>query len=295
MRLLLTGGSGFVGRRLAALALRDGHNVTALSRDPQAAERAAPGVRWLAADLAQPGDLGPRLAAAKPDAVIHLAALIKGTAEQLAAVNVEATAALLAALRKLPAPPRFVYVSSFAVEDTPPTPYSESKLAAEEVVRAGKLPFVILRPALVYGPNDAGNTLPLVAKLRAGSMWLPAGGRTRIQPVFVDDVARACLEAASRPAAVGHSYRLGGPQPVAVRDFRLAVRDATGGKVRLRTIPLPLFALMARGFQFLGRPGPLGVLSFHRADHAVDSSEAQRDLGFAPRPLDVGLRETFAS
>lgn len=293
MRLLLTGGSGFVGRHLAALALREGHTVTALSRNPQAAERAAPGVRWLAADLAQPEGLGPRLAASKPDAVVHLAALIKGTPDELAAVNVDATAALLAALRPLPNPPRFVYISSFAVEDTPPTAYSDSKLAAEEVVRTGGLPFVILRPALVYGPGDTGNTLPLAEKLRAGSMWLPRGGRTRIQPVYVDDVAQACLQAATRPAAVGRTYRLGGPQPVSVRDFRAAVRDATGGTARLRTFPLPLFALMAHGLSAAGRPSALGVLSFHRADHAVDSSDAQRDLGFTPRPLDVGLRQTF--
>src|SRR5215467_7889312 len=118
VRLLLTGGSGFVGRHLAALALREGHTVTALTRDPQAAERAAPGVRWLQADLARPEGLGPRLVAGRPDAVVHLAALIKGTPAELAAVNVDATTALLAALRGLPSPPRFVHVSSFSVEDT---------------------------------------------------------------------------------------------------------------------------------------------------------------------------------
>ena len=200
MRLLLTGGSGFVGRHLAALALREGHTVTALTRDVASAERAAPGVRWLQADLARPEGLGPRLVAGKPDAVVHLAALIKGTPAELAAVNVDATTALLGALRSLPGKPRFVYVSSFSVEDIPPTDYSDSKLAAEEVVRSGGLPFVIVRPALVYGPGDTGNTLPLVEKLRAGTMWLPRGGRTRIQPVHVDDVARALLEAATRPA-----------------------------------------------------------------------------------------------
>lgn len=303
MRLLLTGGSGFVGRHVAALALREGHELDVLTRDPRAAGRAlsplagpcAAALRLHACDLERPAGLAELLAAARPDAVVHLAALVRGEPAALAAANAGATQALLAALEPLAPPPRLVHVSTFAVEDTPPTPYSDSKLAAEERVRASRLPWVVLRPSLVYGPGDEGNTRPLVARLRAGTHWLPAGGRARIQPLHVDDLARACLAAAQAPAAAGRTYRLGGPEPVAVGDFRRALRDASGGRAAVRAIPLPLFAAGARLLALAGRRGALGVLAFHRADHALDLSDARRDLGFAPRPLEQGLRETFAA
>ncbi len=303
MRLLLTGGSGFVGRHLAALALREGHAVDVLTRDPRAAEQRlrllagshAAVLRCFQADLERPSGLAELLRTARPEAVVHLAALVKGAPQALAAANVEATRALLAALEPLAPSPRVVHVSSFAVEDTPPTPYSDSKLAGERLVCGSRLPWVVLRPALVYGPGDEGNTRPLVARLRQGRHWLPAGGRTRIQPVHVEDLARACLAAAQAPAAVGRTYRLGGPQPVPVGDFRRALCAASGGRASLRAIPLPLFAAAARLLALLGRRGALGVLAFHRADHALDLTDARRDLAFAPRPLEQGLRETFAA
>src|SRR6185436_11443079 len=144
----------------------------------------------------------------------------KGPRPELDAVNVEGTRALVQRLVRLPRAPRLVHLSSFAVEDLPPTPYSESKAAAEDVVRTSGLPWVILRPTLIYGRDDGSNLQRLVESLRAGTMWLPAGGRTTIQPVHVEDVASACLEAVVRADAVGRTLRLGGPEPVSVRAYR---------------------------------------------------------------------------
>ena len=300
MHLSITGGAGFLGRHIVTLAGAAGHRVTVLSRDPQraadalAAAGAGRAARCVRFDLAEAAAGAAALAGDPPDALIHAAALIKGTPEQLAAANVAGTAALLGALAALPRPPRFVLISSFAVEDIPSTPYSDSKLAAEAIVQRGPLPWVILRPALIYGADDAGNTAALVAKLRAGTMWLPARGRAAIQPVHVDDVAAACLQASSRAGAAGHVYRLGGPEPVSVAAFREAVRAASGGRARIRGVPLPLFGLAARLLALAGRSGPAGVHAFHRRDHVVDSGDAQRDLDFRPRPLAAGLAQTFA-
>jgi len=303
LRLLLTGGTGFVGRHVVDLALRSGHSVEVLSRDPAAARAvlaSLPGaaahpaaLRCRRADLQGPANLADALAGARPEAVVHLAGLIRGTPAELAALNVEATAALLAVLARHAPAARLVYVSSFAAEDAPSTPYSESKQAAEDRVRASPGPWVILRPTLIYGAGDTANTPALAASLRSGTHWLPGGGRARIQPVHVGDVAAACLAAAGEPRAAGRTYRLGGPEPLSVADFRAAVRDASGGRAVLRAIPLPLFALAARALALLGRRGALDVLAFHRADHAVDSAAARAELGFSPRPLAQGLHETF--
>jgi nucleoside-diphosphate-sugar epimerase len=298
LRLFVTGGAGFLGRRVVVRARAAGHDVTALSR------RAAPpglpdGTALAVGDLNDSAALPGLIAEAAPDAVVHAAAIVSDTDPHLHHVNVTGTANLIHALQQPWAlqrkggPPRLVYVSSFAVEDIPPTPYSESKLEAEGLVRASGLPFVIVRPTLIYGAGDSGNTPRLVERMAAGRMWLPAGGTTRIQPVHVDDVAAALVVAATREGVAGNTYRLGGAKPISVRDWRHAVRDATGGEGRVSSIPLPLYLMGARVAALLGVRKPLAVAQFHLADHAVDSSAARNDLEFDPRPLAEGLAATF--
>lgn len=294
MNILITGGAGFLGRRILAAARAAGHSVVITSRRPEGVGGLPPGVRAVAADLGSASSLAALLREHAPDAVVHAAAVIDNDAPDLVRVNVDGTALLCDAVAACPGT-RLVFVSSFAVEDPPPTPYSESKRQAEDVVRRSGVPAVVLRPTLIYGPDDGSNTARLVERMRAGRQWLPRGGRSLIQPVFVDDVAQAVVAAAERPAAVGRTYRLGGAAPVSVRAYREAVRDATGGHAVIASIPLPLFALLAHGLARLGKGGPLGVLRFHQVDHVVDASDARRDLDFAPRPLAAGLAATFSA
>jgi len=307
VHLAITGGTGFLGRRIVARAAEAGHRVTVLCRDPQAAQAAAAReppvargspaahgtVRWSRFELERAADGIDALAGAAPDVLVHAAAIIRGTMQELRACNVDATAALVGALARWPRPPRLVLISSFSAEDLPASHYSDSKRAAETQVRGSGLPWVILRPTLIYGPGDAGATAALVSELRAGTMWLPRGGRALIQPVHVDDVAAACVAAASRPDLAGRTYRLGGPSPVSVADFRAAVRDATGGHAELRELPMPLLAVLAGALSLVGKRGPAEAAAFHARDHVVDSRDAAADLGFAPRPLAEGLAQTF--
>ena len=294
----MTGGAGFVGRHVTARALERGHEVTVLSRHPDRVDGLPDGVHLVAGDLTDPGRLRDALvdlanAGQAPDAVVHAAAVVVDHDPKLHRVNVEGTGALCAALAALPTPPRLVHISTFAVEDIPATEYSESKLAAEEVVRGSGLPHVVLRPSLVYGRGDGTNTPALVEKMRQKTHWLPGGGRTLIQPVYVGDVAAACVAACERTDLSGGTYRLGGPEPVAVRAFREAVRDASGGSATIRPLPLGLLLFAAQGLALLGKPRAKDVLAFHQADHRVDISEAASDLDFRPRPLDEGLSLTF--
>ncbi len=300
MHLVITGGAGFLGRHVVARALAAGDRVTVFTRDPHAARtelqrRGVSGAGLCCVDYRPTAgaEIGRLLRDDRPEVVVHAAASIRGAPSALHEANVGGTRELLKGLAVVGPRPRLVFVSSFAVEDTPPTAYSDSKLAAEKLVRQSPAPWVIVRPTLIYGPHDEGNTLPLAAKLAAGRHWLPDGGRTRIQPVHVEDAAAAILAAARVPAAVGGTYRLGGPEPVSVHDFRSAVREASGGRARFARLPLRALALAAPLLALAGRPGAAQVVAFHRADHAVDSSAARRDLGFSPRPLDQGLAGCF--
>lgn len=294
MKLLVTGGTGFLGRALARAALADGHQVVATSRHPERVKGLPEAVQLVKAEVTDAEGLARVVRTAAPEALIHAAAVVTDDDPRLVPVNVEGTRAVLAAAAGLATPPRLVHVSTFAVEDIPPTAYSESKLAAEALVRASELPWVILRPTLIYGPGDGTNTPALVERMKAGSHWLPAGGRARIQPVFVDDVAGALLAAATREGVTGGTYRLGGPEPVSVRAYREAVRDASGGSARVRSIPMPVFGALAGALSLAGKGGARQVQLFHLADHAVDIEDSRRDLGFAPRSLAEGLAATFA-
>lgn len=294
MKILLTGGAGFLGRHIARAASAAGHDVLVLSRHPERVGELPARARAVGGDLTLPKTLGPALATA-PDAVVHAAAVVADDDPHLTDVNVGGCANLLAALTELPLLPRFVHISSFAVEDIPATAYSASKLEAELLVRDSSLPWIVLRPALIYGAGDGSNTPALVERLAAGSLWLPGGGRcTRIQPVHVDDVAAAVLAALTWVDAPGRTYRLAGPAPLTVRAWREAVREASAGAAVIRSIPLPLFGLVARALAALGKRGPLGVLSFHQADHAVDIEAARQDLGFSPCTTAAGLARTFS-
>ncbi|GJM20457.1 MAG: NADH(P)-binding protein [Planctomycetota bacterium] len=294
MKILVTGGAGFLGRHVVARLIELGDEPLVLSRDPaRAAESLPPAVRCVAGDLTQPDALVPILAAERPEAVIHCAAVVVNDSPSLVGVNVGGARRLVEQLTTLDPPPRLVHVSTFSVEDPPPTEYSESKLAAEEVVRESGLPFVIARPALIYGPGDSTNTPDLVARVADGNHWIPDGGRVQIQPVFVGDVAAALVECARRGGIEGRTYRLGGPTPISVHDFRAAVRDASGGNARLRTLPLFALALVAPLLKLAGKHGPAGVVAFHRRQHAVDIHAAQRDLDYQPRALSDGLALTF--
>lgn len=294
VKILVTGGAGFLGRHVTRQAAARGHDVVVLSRHPERIDGLPAGVTAVAGNLSRPDTL-TGLAALAPAAVVHAAAIVADDDPRLHNVNVEGTRHLMQALAGLPNPPRVVAVSSFAVEDVPVTAYSASKLEAEQVVRDAGLPFVVVRPALIYGPGDGTNTPALVERLRAGSHWIPAGGRAAcIQPVHVDDVAAAIVRAVETPGIEGRTYRLAGPEPITVRAWRDAVLAACGGQARIRSIPLALFGLGARALALLGKRGPLGVYQFHRAEHAVDIAAARADLDFDPRDPATGLSQTFA-
>ena len=143
LKLFVTGGAGFLGRHVTTAALERGHEVTVLSRHPDRLRNLPAGIQVMGGDLTAPDDLGKRLARLAPDAVVHAAAIVVDHDPTLHAVNVEGTAALCAMLSGLPQPPRVVHISTFSVEDIPPTDYNLYFLAVG--FSTGRLLFVLLR------------------------------------------------------------------------------------------------------------------------------------------------------
>lgn len=322
--ILLTGVTGFIAGHLAERLLAEGASVRGTARpDPAALSGALPaGLRPAAggqleivqADLLDAAAL--RRAAAGCRAVVHAAAWTGGGDLSDAAgmrVNVEGTRNVLAAAQAAGVE-RFIYISSVAVyglnrapvvDETAATPpvgqaYPDSKIAAEALVRASGLPYVIIRPASTYGPRGGAWTVGPIEAIVAGRLVLLGADRGLVTPGYIDNVVDGLLLALRHPAALGETFNLCDDRAVTYREFYLAYARMLG-RERLPTVP-GWFALLARSApanlarRLLGRPsvGPWS-LHFRRNPSQFSVAKAQRVLGYAPQvDFAEGMRRTEA-
>ncbi len=235
MTIAITGATGFVGSRVAALA---GTPLHALARRPQPDR---PGVAWIAGDLADATALAGLCAGTS--AIIHIAGIVNAPDRAgFDAGNVAGTAAMLAAA-KAAGVARFVHVSSLAAREPQLSMYGASKAEAEALVMASGLDWVIVRPPGVYGPDD--REMLDIYKLAARGVYVAPPGRMSL--VHVDDLATALLAL----AAGGPSQQLleiddGAAGGISHAEFALAIGTGLGRRVRVVPLPLSMLRLAAR-------------------------------------------------
>jgi len=285
MKVLVTGASSAIGRRVADELRRRGMAVRAMVH--RRALRSSD-FETIEADLVDPPTLEP--AARGVDAVVHLAARTHARrASDYRRVNVDGTRALLAACSRAGVR-RFAFVSSGAAVPGGGT-YAESKLEGEALVRASGLDWVILRPREVYGPGLVEGVNHLREWVCAHRLVpVIAGGRARLSPVYLDDVALAIAESVVREGARHAAFTLAGPESIAYRD--LVHRIARHLGVRRRTIRVPAFAVRtAARVMATFREGGLAPDQVARlvCEKPDDIEAARRLLDFHPRPLEAGL------
>lgn len=283
MDVLVTGATGFVGSHVVPALLRAGHRVRALARGARPSSLPAD-VRMVHGDITD----ATRLAAALEgcDAVVHLIAIIvERGLHTFESVNVGGTRELVHACERAGVG-RFVHLSALGAAPDDRFPYLASKFAGEEIVRASSLDATVLRPSVLYG-QGAGFFRPIVWTLRWMPVYpLPDGGRTRFQPLSIEDLA-ACVVRALDGAGSGQTVDLGGPETL---DFRALVEVAARalGK-RRRMVSVPLAA--ARPFAFIQslREDPLVTneqLDMVVLDNTCDPSEILRVFGVDPVRMD---------
>jgi len=244
--IFVTGATGFLGRHLLAkLEPARYPRVFCLSRkDPGEVSRlsAAAQVRFVRGGLFDPAAYEKELAAS--DTVLHLAAATgKATRAEHFRVNVEGTRLLVERCRSLDVR-RFLYVSSIAARFPKKTHYhyAQAKQEAEEIVRAGGFDYTIIRPTIILGPGaPVWQGFKKLAQFAV--IPIPGDGRTRIQPIDVDDLADLLLRWLDSGEFCGETLELGGPETISIEEF-LCRAHRHLRRTEPRTLHLPLSILL---------------------------------------------------
>lgn len=281
MKLLVTGGSGFLGSRVVAQALAAGHQVTALARS-EAAERK---LRGLGADVARgdlddPATIDDVFRASAGDALMSIASLGFGHADGIVA----------AAERS--GPHRAVFVSTTGVFTALDSPSKRIRLAAEETIRTSTLAWTLIRPTMIYGgPDDRNMSRLLTALRRCPVLPVPGGGHHLHQPVHVDDLAELLLRAAEADVAVGGVYNAAGPRPLTFREIAAQAGVAVGRRAVCVSVPVRPVAAMVGAYERHSARPRLRAEQIARLveNKAFAIDKAERDLGYAPRPFADGI------
>lgn len=310
--VLVTGGTGFLGRRLVERLLAAGRPVTVLGRTP-APDLEQRGVRFVRAALED----GPAVAAACAGmtTVFHVAARVGvwGRREDFFRTNVLGTRAILAGCRDQGVP-RLVHTSTPSVvyhggdlagadESLPlttscPSPYPLTKAIAEREVLAASGPdfrTVALRPHLIWGVGDPHLVPRVLARARAGRLRIIGQGRNRVDMVHVENAVDAHLQAeaalAAGTAAAGRAYFITNDEPVVLWEWINGLLQALGEPPVTRRLPLAAARTLGAACEVAWRCLPLRgeppmtrfIAAELAKDHWFSVAAARRDLGYAPR------------
>ena len=291
MKVLVTGGTGFVGHQVVRSIADRGHDLKLLVRD-STRSRDLPG-RPVVGEMTNKVSL--RTAAEGVDAVVHLVAIRQGRAEEFERVMEQGTRDLIAAAKE-GGVGRFVLMSALGTSEATRdlVPYYHAKWEMEQAVKASGLEHVIFRPSFVFGRD--GGILPTFRKLAKLTPVTPiiGSGEQKIQPIWIDDVAAYFAAAVDRVEAANRTFELGGPEVVSWNEFWQRLRAAVGIRRRPTLhVPVGLMRLNARVTERLPGDIPLTrdlLTMLEHGDNVVSNDDAVQAFQLPLAPLDEQLR-----
>ncbi|HEY6962527.1 MAG TPA: NAD-dependent epimerase/dehydratase family protein [Gaiellaceae bacterium] len=291
MRVLVTGGTGFVGPKIVHALRAQGREVRALVRSPQrGAQLAGWGAELVSGDVTDPASVAAAMDGCTH--VVHLVSVIKGRPQDFDRVMTQGTRNVIRAAKDARAE-RFVLMSALGTSETTAAavPYFAAKHAMERDVIASGLEYTIFRPSFVFGKGGALPTF--VRQVRYSPVVTVIGsGQQRIQPIWVDDVAEYFARAIDAPAAANRTFEIGGPDVVTWDGLYTTIAKVLGKRRRLVHVPSSLARTGASLTQWA--PGaPLTadqVTMIEAGDNAVTNTDAVDTFQFPLVSLEEQIR-----
>lgn len=288
--VVLVGGSGFLGTHVAQELLARGARLRIASRHPEKAFRIKPlgglgQVQFARCDVTRPETIAPVLAGA--DAVVNLPGTFSGDLDGVQGRGAGAVAAAASAMGVQ----AMVHVSAIGADPAGETPYARTKAAGEAAVLAAFPNATVLRPSVLFGPDD--KFVNMFAGLIAMLPVLPVfGPAAKLQPLFVDDAAEAVANALADPAAHGgKTYEIAGPEAVTMLDLHRRIAGAAGRAPLLAPLPDFVSGAFAAATGWLpGAPISRQQWLLLKAGNVPSGKlPGCKALGVTPRPLGLFL------
>jgi NADH dehydrogenase len=282
------GGSGFLGRNVVRELCKRDYRIRIAVRRPELAYHLQPAgkvgqIHAVQANLRYPGSVEAATRGASI-AINLVGILAEGGGQTFDAVQVRGAETIAKAAQAAGA--RMVHVSAIGADDRSPSHYARAKAAGEMAVLAAVPSATILRPSLMFGPEDQfTNRFAALARM---SPVLPLiGGNTRMQPAYVGDVATAVADAVDGKTRAGATYQLGGPEVLTMREIMQSIFKMTNRDRTLLPLPFGLAKFQAFFLQFA--PGALKLtpdqVEMLKSDNVV--SDAAKTAGLTLEGLGI--------
>jgi uncharacterized protein YbjT (DUF2867 family) len=296
MRVVVTGGTGFVGREVVSRLLTEpGVDVAVTTRHPERPDPWDGRVRKVQAFAGDAVSLGKAFTGA--DTIVHAIQFpnhpVEDPSKGRTYMEVDGRGTEVAAgVAKKLGVRRFVYMSGAGAGRGLPQPWFKAKDRAEKAIRESGMEYAVLRPSWIYGPGDHSMNrfvwfcrhLPVVPVI--------GDGRAPVYPAYVKDIARALVDLVRREDARATVLEIGGPQRLTMDDVVRTIQEVVGHRRPLLHHPVGLMKVLVRPMVLL--PNPIlspGAVDFITQTVEIDTRPAQEFFGFPFRPLRAGLDE----
>jgi len=289
--VVVFGGTGFLGRRLVQRLAADATPVRVAVRHPEGMRSALPAanlaqVTFFRADVREPTSIAAAMAGA--DAVINaVSAYVEKGGVTFESVHVQGAETVAREAVRLGVA-RLVLISGIGADPQSRSPYIRSRGRGELAVQQAFPDATIVRPSAMFGPGDAlFGTLASIVRLLP-VLPLIGGGRTHLQPVYVEDVAEAVARVLADPGTIGRTYELAGPRVYTLRDLIGFTLRVIGKRRLLTPVPFAMAEILARLLEFLPSPAlTTSQVDLLKADSVASGAlPGLRELNIPPKAVE---------
>ena len=282
--ILVTGGSGFIGRRVVARLADGGSGVRVLARGQRPAELPSR-VEAVNADVLSGEGLTEAMSGIEK--AVHTVAVIRESGGQTFEGVIRRGTERVVAAAKLAGVKKLVHVSAIGAQDNLTYPYLHAKWWAERAVASGGIKYTILRPSIVFGEGDEFMNA-LAGLVRYNPIVPVAGnGRAKFQPIWVEDLVTCIVACLDEDAHDGETLEVGGPEHLTYDEMVDIVKQALG-KSRIKAhVPLALMRPLAQVMEWVLPRPPVTQeqLKMLALDNTTDTDSVTRSFGVQPRRL----------